>query len=142
MNKPKFLWWAHKALWNALAKNPKASVSETHLALIEAHSGAFSEMPVAGCFACDSRDALQTMFPEKDIVCEKYCPLDWRANAYAPNDCARAENDIEEEFYEAQKTGDYERAAKCAARIRDLPLAANAREVYDVEEEVPNDGRV
>lgn len=133
MNKPVFLWWAHKGIWDAISKNPRVPTIETISAFLTRPSGLILGFPVAGCFACDSRDSLQAQRYNETISCE-FCPLDWRVAKDMPNDCVRSDVGLEALFDEAVSAHDYELAAKYAAQIRDLPLSPNAHELYTIKE--------
>lgn len=132
-HKPDFLLWAHRGLWDAISKNPGRPMAEAVSAFLKRPSGRTLDFPVAGCFACDSRDHLQTLRHDETISCES-CPLDWRVAKDMPNDCVWPDVGLEALFDEALDAHDYELAAKYAAQIRDLPLSPNAHELYTIKE--------
>lgn len=135
MKKPPFLWWAHKELWETIAKEnlliPLIKIKRN------AHSKLLLKYPflpkhVAGyCFACD-------------VVSEynmpggcRSCPLDWNVSESEMPYCfcANSPYDI---FEDALDDGNDTKARELALQIANLPLKKDAYELYDVKE-TPND---
>lgn len=139
-NKPVFLWWAHKMMWDILANDPKLSKGEALWKLQETHPK-IDNVPKC-CFACKAQEYYGRCLTER-------CPLDWNVDGYdIPNKaygCEYAANTLEHRrsgihilYMDAHFAKQYELARKLAITIRDLPLRKNAYELYNIKES-PNE---
>lgn len=138
MTKPVFLWWAHKEMWDILAKQPMLSKYEAIELLQKKYD---VRCPNSACFACH---ALRLKTLRLDIDCFNiWCPLDWgverRKAEYGSYSgiVANAHGCVSSLFGKwtwtlAEK--DYDNASKLAAKIRDLPLTKYAHKFYTIEE--------
>lgn len=135
MKKPPFLWWAHKELWETIAKENLLT------SLIEIKRRAYSklllkypalpEYIVSYCFACD-------VVAKYDVPggCRS-CPIDWNVpDGEMPY--FFCENSPYGIFTDALDDGNDTKARELALQIANLPLKKDAYELYDVKE-TPND---
>ena len=123
MTKPIFLWWAHKMMWDILARHPELDKLDAIEELQKLHPKV--DTPLCSlCFACSSTHWYHGR-------CATECPLDW-----SPYDsCVCSSDALFSQWDMAKDAHDDTYAAKCAAQIRDLPLRKNARILYDVKED-------
>lgn len=140
MNKPVFLWWAHKEMWNLLVRNPKMSKREALRKLREMYPS-INENPIFECFACEAQKDYGHCHTES-------CPLDWCIGwniktgisygcEYQISDSARHDG-LYKMFVNAYAAGCYGLAKTIARKIRDLPLRENAHDLYIIKES-PNE---
>lgn len=126
MNKPAFLWWAHKKVWDILTNNPQTTIEEAAKTVCNKYH---VKWPFSACFACQAKIELQRE-EGTHISCERHCPIEWGKN----ESCVDTTHGLYIQWNAAWGAGNWGRAATLAARIRDLPLRKNARELYDVKE--------
>lgn len=127
MNKPVFLWWAHKMMWGLIADNPGMG-KETAFRTMRKKCGNknLMEMPLMACYACHS--AFGRRNHVWDYRCN-YCPLDWGEYKGCNKDSS-----LYDKWLSAMSNIDYPSAAKYARIIANLPLKENAHEMYDIKE--------
>lgn len=137
--KPMFHWWAHKLMWEAIANYPEWLVgvrtcTEVKLEMVDklvlAFGGRIDDDPVNACYACEAvRDkAIET--GGTPIVRCTQCPLYWGEEELVYN----CELGLYNRWQNAWNRRIPGLARQYALEICDLPLRANARELYDVKE--------
>lgn len=103
----------HKELWDWLSKNP--TMDKEQWPGWEYNGGTY-KYATNSCFACDYSWGAYSETEEYDpsVLC-KLCPIKWSGT----DDC---EKSIYREWYEALYRKRYDKTAKLAAEIRDLPV--------------------
>lgn len=133
MTKPVFLWWAHKELWNTIAKYPGIRKKIAFRYLQKKYGKKiFRKRPFAYCFACGSA---QTYIGNDShrYRCE-YCPLDWGEHGT----CTEEDDSLYLRWKIAAHAKDHISVVNYASIIHDLPLRENVHELYNVKES-PNE---
>lgn len=120
--RPVFRHWAHKLLWDILAKNPEMEIHDAMCKFQEIYPTVNIQSSL--CFACTPKLWYRG-------ECSQTCPLDW-----SPYDSCAGDNsdDLLSQWNAAKRARNYTYAAKCAAAIRDLPLRKNVHDLYTVKE--------
>lgn len=129
MDRPVFLWWAHKELWDILATHPNTEHEDAAVTVARKYH---TKWPFSGCYACQAKQELVAANRSERTCysCEKYCPIDWGKSVV----CVESSDSPYVRWRDAHYANKPGLAAKYAAQIRDLPLRENAREIYDVKE--------
>lgn len=130
--KPEFDYWAHKCMWAILAETGWKYKSQA----IEIMSKQGTKPPSAyECYACSA----QAQLTGKPWDCRKSCcPLDWGEEGQYTFPCEQTKDGVVNYglyFLWANTTRDEIELRKAlAAKIRDLPLSKNARDLYTIIE--------
>ena len=133
MNKPVFLWWAHKMMWDMLVKNPTMTKAEAMEELQDMYPSIAT--PKCLCFACEAQKYYGKCHTER-------CPLDWHIGWHAAPkktygcDCEidTQHDGLHRQYINAKHAECYGLAKGIAKKIRDLSLRENANELYDIKE--------
>lgn len=125
MSKPVFLLWAHRLMWDILAKNPTMSKIDAFRELLKQYPDC--PKPLCYCFACGSAAKKQSVGR-----CE-YCPLGWGDDLRFYPTCACSGTPYQK-WASAVDNGESEQASAYAVKVRDIDLSKNAYKLYDIKE--------
>lgn len=124
MDKPVFLYWAHKELWDTLVQKPKVRKDVALIKLDKKFPGRNFRHVDSECFACQAvKDLLKTR--RTGIHCH-YCPLYWGEDIT----CLP----LFRAWWLAKQARDWEGARQYAVKIRDVPLKQSVHDLYTVKE--------
>lgn len=124
MDKPVFLHWAHKELWDALVQKPKLRKNAVLIKLDKKFPGRNFLHVDSECFACQAVEDLLKI-RRVEIRCHN-CPLDWGEDVT----CLP----LIRKWWFAKQTRDWEGARQYAVKIRDVPLIQSIHDLYTVKE--------
>lgn len=136
MNKAVFMWWAHKEIWNTIAMCPtciKNDIDEVFDSIVAKHKDLCHKRYSCWGFVCQARHDLAKLNNKTFISCEEHCPLNWRVGESEDNDCIWDSKSLLRRFNGAMARKNFSEMSEIAAKIRDLPLNANAHKYYDIK---------
>lgn len=127
MDKPVFNYRAHKIMWAILAETGwrfkfQALEKMKHVPYPRTNE----------CYACSAQAEL---LGESDLCRKALCPLDWGEGTDVEYPCELLHNGRKGSLYyewQSSDTDDIEQRKALAAKIRDLPLSKNARNLYTI----------
>lgn len=130
--KPEFNLRGHKLVWGKLAENSKLSKEEAFDIL--KREGFFrneEECPLFGCFACEAKSQRNRLLGRYGCAKED-CPLDWGEDAgyYCP--CNVTSTSLFATWRRLRCDQRWGEAEAVAAKIRDLPLAKDAKKFFKI----------
>lgn len=135
-NKPVFLWWAHKLMWDAIAgypmwlsgvHSPNEVKQDIIHKLVKAFRHEVDATPLLKCYACA---ATSNGVAEE---CDR-CPLEWGTNEAGISRSCKGFDSLYKQWELAWSSRNPMLARKLAEEIRDLPLTKRARRMYAVKE--------